>query len=110
MHTISVSAIGGLFVVLATCAGVAQNAPVAGDNMGELDCVIEPKLVLKLGTPETGIIEAVNVDRDHTVKKGDVVARLDSDLQRIALDLAQSKAANQHDINSEKTRVNFRTI
>jgi RND family efflux transporter MFP subunit len=109
MHTRYVSALAGLLTALATSASIAQNAPLPGGSMGEFDCVIEPKLMLKLGTPETGIIQAVNVDRNQTVKKGDVVARLDSELQRIALDLAQAKASNENEINSERTRLSYRT-
>ena len=88
---------------------MAQSVGMPSDDVGELDCVIEPKLVLKLGTPETGIIEVVNVDRDKTVKKGDIVAQLDSDLQRNALDVARAKAANENDIIAEQTRLTYRT-
>jgi RND family efflux transporter MFP subunit len=98
-----------LFVALAAITDGAGNALASEDNMGEFDCVIEPKLVLKLGAPDTGIIEVVNVDRDNMVKKGDVVARLDSDLQRIAVDIARAKASNENDIFSEKTRLGYRT-
>jgi RND family efflux transporter MFP subunit len=91
-------------------AAAAQNAPMSADPIGELDCVIEPKLTIKLGNTETGIVEAVNVDRDTGVKKGDVVARLDSELQRIAVDYALLKANNENDIDSEKKRLHYRTI
>ena len=108
-NTIFIAAMSVLFVALGSHGAAPQNSPVLTDKVGELDCIIEPKLMLKLGTPETGIIEAVNVDRDKTVKKGDIVARLDSEIQRIALDVARAKANNENDINGEKTRLTFRT-
>lgn len=52
----------------------------------------------------------MNVDRDKIVKKGDIVARLDSDLQRIALDQAKLKASNDNDIKSERRRLTYRTV
>jgi RND family efflux transporter MFP subunit len=90
-------------------AGVAQEVPGRPDSIGEFDCVIEPKLMIKLGNTETGIVQAVNVDRNQTVKKGEIVAALDSELQRIALDLAQIKAGNLTDIQSESARLLYRT-
>jgi RND family efflux transporter MFP subunit len=87
----------------------AQQPSVPAQHMGEFDCVVEAKMMAKLGSPDTGIIEALKVDRDMTIKKGDVVAQLDSKLQQIALELAQLKANNEGDINSERTRLAFRT-
>src|SRR5262249_2725453 len=60
-------------------------------------------------SPDTGIMEAVKVDRDTTVKKGEIVGQLDSDLQRIALELAKLKASNEGDIKSERTRLAYRS-
>ncbi len=87
----------------------AQQLSAPAQRMGEFDCVVEAKMMIKLGSPDTGIIEALKVDRDRTIKKGDVVAELDSNLQRIALELAQLKATNEGDINSERTRLVFRS-
>jgi RND family efflux transporter MFP subunit len=105
-----VTSIAIVLAMFAIRCGAAQNAPASADTIGELACVIEPKLTIKLGNTETGIVESVNVDRDQAIKKGDVVARLDSELQRIALDLARLKASNTNDINSQRTQLNFRTI
>jgi RND family efflux transporter MFP subunit len=109
MYTMSGLGIALLLLVSATQATVAQSADRVGPGADEFDCVIEPKMTIKLGTPETGIIQSVNVDRDKTVRKGDVVAKLDSDLQRTALEIAQLKAENNVDINSERTRLSYRT-
>src|SRR5215469_14361904 len=98
-----------LIATLAVKSGMAQDGSLAADTLRELDCVIEPKLTIKLGNTETGIVESVNVDRDTVVKRGDVVARLDSELQRIAVDLAELKAGNDKDIKSEKKRLAYRT-
>jgi membrane fusion protein (multidrug efflux system) len=57
----------------------------------------------------TGIIEGINVDRDTMVKKGELIAKLDSDLQKIALNLAQLKADNDVDVKSALTRLDYRS-
>src|SRR5262245_11740986 len=100
---------GICLVAIASYSGAQQNAPSLADRMGEFDCVVEAKMMIKLGSPDTGIMEAVKVDRDTTVKKGEIVGQLDSDLQRIALELAQLKASNEGDIKSERTRLAYRS-
>ena len=101
-------AVAGI-VALAGYARAQQSTAASADQMGEFDCVVEAKMMIKLGSPDTGIMEVVKVDRDWTVKKGDVVAQLDSDLQRTALELAQLKASNQADIKAERTRLAYRS-
>jgi membrane fusion protein (multidrug efflux system) len=103
--------VAAIAVLLATThdASAQQQLAAPSQQMGEFDCVVEAKMMAKLGSPDTGIIEVLKVDRNATIKKGDVVAQLDSNLQRIALELAQLKASNEGDINSERTRLAFRT-
>src|SRR6266446_2746253 len=79
-------------------ASAQQQLSASTQQMGEFDCVVEAKMMVKLGSPDTGIIEAIKVDRDATIKKGEVIAQLDSNLQRIAQGLAQLKANNEGDI------------
>ena len=88
-------------LALVSSGEAQQNAPLRSESLGELDCVIEAKMMIKLGSPETGIVETVKVDRDTTVKKGETVAQLDSELQRLAVELAQ--------VNSERKRLTYRS-
>jgi RND family efflux transporter MFP subunit len=96
-------------LAIAGFASAQQPPPVSAQPMGEFDCVVEAKMMIKLGSPDTGLIDSLKVDRDTTIKKGDVVAELDSNLQRIAVELAQLKASNEGDINSERTRLAYRS-
>lgn len=109
MSTTSRLGIAVLLLASTTHVALAQGADSLSPGADEFDCVIEPKMTIKLGTPETGIIQSVNVDRDKTVRKGEVVAQLDSDLQKTALEIAQLKATNEVDINSERTRLSYRS-
>jgi len=111
MITLKAKLILAIFALLAIAhnASAQQQASGVTPQMGEFDCVVEAKMMVKLGSPDTGIVEALKVDRDTTIKKGEVVAQLDSNLQRIALELAQLKASNEGDINSERTRLAFRS-
>src|SRR5262249_42775412 len=68
----------------------------------------DPRQLIKLGTPDAGIIESVKVDRGDLVHAGDIVATLDPELQRLALRTAKIKAANEVDIKSERARLGYR--
>jgi RND family efflux transporter MFP subunit len=103
--------VAGLLVLLAVVAwkdAAAQTAGSTTADMGELDCVIEPKTTIKLASPEAGVIQTVNVDRDQVISKGEIVAELESHLQQIAVELAKLKATSTADVESQKVRLEFR--
>jgi RND family efflux transporter MFP subunit len=98
-----------IVLAAASCGAMAQDSSSgSASGMGEFDCVIEPKMMIKLASPESGVIHSVNVDRDKTVEKGEVVAELESNLQRIALELARLKASSTADLDSQVARLDFR--
>ena len=72
----------------------------------ELDCLIEPFMVVTISSPQVGLLETVNVDRGDFVKKGQVLAKLDSHLEGAtnAVSHARAKLTNQHLANLELRR------
>ena len=73
----------------------------------EFDCLIQPKMILKLGTPVPGLISEVLVDRGAIVKKGDVVARLESSVEEAAVALARARADNEATVRSNLAKLEF---
>src|SRR6478735_3609397 len=71
------------------------------------DCIIEPFIVTELGSPATGILEELLVDRGDRVTKGMVVARLRSDLEQASLDLATARAESTVIIELGRERVSL---
>jgi RND family efflux transporter MFP subunit len=71
------------------------------------DCIIQPFIVTELGSPATGILEELLVDRGHRVTKGMVVARLRSDLEQASLDLATARAESTSIIELGRERVSL---
>ena len=79
-----------------------------------LPCVIEPTETVELGSPVIGIINSIKVERGDTVKKGQIIAKLASDVERKSVDLAtlrvndfsevQSAVAAKEHAKREKTR------
>jgi RND family efflux transporter MFP subunit len=94
----------GLLIVMALAPQVVGAEPNA-----KFACLIEPKMVLKLGTPVPGLISEVLVDRGDFVKKGDVVARLESGVEAATVALAKARAENDATVQSGRAKLNFQT-
>lgn len=60
---------------------------------GEYECLIEPSMVVNVGSPLDGVLEKVMVTRGDRVRKGQVVAKLRSDVQQAAVELSKSHVA-----------------
>lgn len=71
------------------------------------DCLIEPAMVVKLGTPVEGIVAEVLIDRGDVVKAGQVVARLEAKVETALSQLAEAKSADDSAIKSAEARYNF---
>lgn len=70
-------------------------------------CLIEPQEVVQLSTATAGIVAELRADRGDSVRAGAVLARLDSQLEQIALDLAEARAGNRTRVLSLEARVAF---
>jgi membrane fusion protein (multidrug efflux system) len=66
----------------------AQAAPAAG---GPLECLVEPHLVVHVGSAVDGVLEQVLVNRGDRVRKGQVVAKLQSGVESATLKLSQAR-------------------
>ena len=57
-----------------------------------LDCILEPNKTIEVSSPVEGVISKQYVERGTQVRKGQVVLKLHSELERAALDLAAVQA------------------
>lgn len=87
-----------------TLAALLALALPAAAQQG-FDCVIEPSLTLKLGSPITGIIASVEVDRGDTVQRGQVLARLENSVEAATLALARARADSMAEIEARRARL-----
>ena len=56
------------------------------------DCLIEPMVVIQLGSPVQGIVSELEVDRSDSVSAGQPVASLKSTVERASVDQAEARA------------------
>jgi RND family efflux transporter MFP subunit len=73
----------------------------------KLDCLIETSATLKIGAPVSGVIREVLVDRGDVVQQGQVLARLESEVEEAVVAAARSKAENDNPVDSAQARVEF---
>jgi RND family efflux transporter MFP subunit len=89
-----------LFVLLALAWAQAANA-------AEYDCVINPAVMVKVGSPIAGLIDEVYVKRGDKVKKGDKIARLRSRVEETTVALDKEQATNTAEIEAQQARLSL---
>lgn len=80
---------------------------IGANQAAEIDCLIEPNTVVKIGTREEGVIEYIAVDRGDFIAKGQLVARLESGVEEATLEMAKTASKMIADIEAKQVSVNF---
>ncbi len=96
--------------VMLLTAGVALAGwvlPTSRAHGAELDGLIEPYRIVNVASPLDGVLERVAVERGDLVKKGQVVAVLESSIQRAALAVAMGRADVNTSIESGQVRLDY---
>jgi len=84
----------------------------AKKSTDDLDCVIEPYMTVELSSPVQGVLEEVLVKRGDSVKKGQVLARLKSGVEKSGVALAEERAKSETEIevNEQKHDLSERSL
>ncbi|MDJ0928760.1 MAG: efflux RND transporter periplasmic adaptor subunit [Gammaproteobacteria bacterium] len=91
--------------VLISAAAFAGSALAI--DVPELDCVIEPHIVIDLSSRTDGIVETIEVDRGDIVTEGDVVVRLESGVEEAAVDYARAAATADSELQARELSMSF---
>jgi len=96
------------FRVLVTTAAVLvwTYSAVAGE-LPVLDCVIEPFEVADVSSAAEGVIEMMYVERNDLVKKDQILAELESDVEKASLAFAHLNASLDTDIKLRRVGLEF---
>lgn len=106
MNRNRLSSLMPLSAFLALCC---MTAPAMSQELGDLDCVIQPSREVQLSSAVSGILESIEVDRGDTVTAGQLLARLNSGVERASVELARQRAESELQITSEKERLDLAT-
>jgi RND family efflux transporter MFP subunit len=83
-----------------TAPAWAQGALASDATAGT--CIIKPHVTVQLGSAVNGVLSAILVDRGATVKRGQVVAQLESSVEQATLAVDQLRASNDTAVKVEK--------
>ncbi len=72
-----------------------------------LDCVIEPYEVVEVSSAAEGVIEKIHVERNDLVTKNQVLAELESDVEKASLAFAHLNASLDTDIGLRRASLEF---
>jgi RND family efflux transporter MFP subunit len=92
MLRFALMACGLLSSGLAVAQAPKPAAPTALSSGKSLDCLLEPSLEVKLGSPVDGIIADIRVDRGASVRRGQALVLLNSQLEAAAVESSRGKA------------------
>ncbi len=73
----------------------------------EARCLIKPDSVVNIASAVEGLLQFVHVERNQSVKAGDVLAELNSDLEATSVRLARARAESNARIRSASAQVKF---
>ncbi|MBV9908698.1 MAG: efflux RND transporter periplasmic adaptor subunit [Hyphomicrobiales bacterium] len=71
----------------------------------DYDCVVDPDRTIKVGSPLVGLLSEVLVDRGDSVIRGQVVARLESTVEKATVDLSKAEAENTASLRQKEAQL-----
>lgn len=96
----------GLAVALTLMLGCAGAG--ADDGLGGFDCLVKPRSVAEVSTrAPDGVLAEFLVARGDRVKTGQVIARLDSEVEQATLDLAEARAKMKAELAERRESLAF---
>jgi len=82
--------------------------PLAATAQG-FDCLVEPWQVVEVRAPADGIIASIAVQRGDAVRRGQPLVLLQSEAEKLAVELARQRARTENPITAARTRVEYAT-
>lgn len=97
----------GVLWVVGLAAVTLSLPDIPAARAADLDCLIEPHLVVNVTAAGEGLIEKVLVERGDLVKEGQVLAQLESSMEQSAVALARARATVESPMQSNEVRLAF---
>ncbi|WP_375173683.1 efflux RND transporter periplasmic adaptor subunit [Pseudooceanicola sp.] len=89
-----------------TLLAILAAPPAMAQNM--VDCVLEPASRLTVTSSVDGVIREIPVRRGDMVEEGDLLYRLDSEIEELQLELSRTRAESDVDVRAQQTRLELR--
>lgn len=69
------------------------------------DCVLDPAMLVDVGSQVVGVLDQVTVDRGEVVKKGQILAQIASEVEAATVELSRVQAGNDAEVEAQEARV-----
>jgi len=90
---------GLFFIIVLALSSPAQAA--------SLDCLVKPEMYVELSSPVDSVLETVLVDTGDYVTRGQIVATLESSIEKARVKLARLHANSVSGINNRKVQLQY---
>lgn len=97
----------GVSALAMTAAALAMTASSRAEAPQSFVCQVFASERVELASPVEGVLDAIRVDRGTIVHKGDIVATLNTTIQRVQLDLAKARASSDSQLKAKKEKYAF---
>jgi RND family efflux transporter MFP subunit len=84
-----------------------QLASMTAEALDELDCVIEPHMVIDLSSRVDGIVDSIAVDRGQFIDKDQVLIKLEAGVERAVVAERRARAEAMAEVLAGQTSVAF---
>ena len=82
-------------------------AQASAANIPQLDCVVEPHMIIELSTQIDSIVDTMHVERGDLVAKDQILVTLDSEVERAAVASARARADSDAELRAGEVNVAF---
>lgn len=75
--------------------------------LSDMDCVVEPSSLIEIGSAVPGLLAESRFDRGDFVEEGTLLARLESNVERVTLSIAETVAGSSTSVDLRKLSAQF---
>lgn len=95
------------YYLLSSALLLAASQPTWAEDYTELDCLVKPEMYINISSPVDGVLESVLVKKSDSVKKGQVLAKLEASVEASKVSLAEQETQMDNLIQAKQTRYEF---
>ena len=94
-------------ISLACIAGIFFAGGVGASDTAEFDGLIEPHLMVEVGSSVAGVLKSVSVDRGDMVEKGQLLAKIRSGVERATMELARTRSEMEATVMARRKELEY---
>jgi RND family efflux transporter MFP subunit len=80
-----------------------QEPPAADETPASgYECLLQPSDVVSIGSPVTGRIDRIHVERSALVEEGQIIAELEASMEKAAVEVARARAEMKGEVRSRQ--------